>query len=104
MSFEMLNDNVLISSQQEDKRNSSIIIPESASKDNGSSIGVVEAVGPGAYDVSSGKIIPMKVKKGDKVYYRKWAGSDVKVTEGEKIVEYKVLQEKDIFAILVENK
>ena len=57
--------------------------------------GEVVAVGDGA-QTPDGKIIPLNIKKGDKVLYDKYAGSEVKY-EGNK---YLVMHEKDVMAII----
>lgn len=57
--------------------------------------GTVVAVGQGRY-AENGTKIPMEVKVDDVVVYSKYAGEDYK--EDEK--EYKILNEKDILAII----
>jgi len=54
------------------------------------------ATGPGAAS-KEGKIIPMTVKKGDKVVYAKYSGTDIK---GDNDEDYLILSEKDILAIV----
>ena len=70
-----------------------IIIPDSAKEKPQE--GIVIAVGKGKLD-KDGKLIPMDVKKGDKVLMPKYGGSDVKI--GDK--EYKIINEEDIVAIV----
>lgn len=57
-------------------------------------IAEVIEVGPGG--IVDGKEIKMELKKGDKVIYSKYAGTEVKV-EGE---EYIIIKEADILAVL----
>jgi chaperonin GroES len=70
---------------------SGIVIPDTAKEKP--QIGEVMAVGPGAMD-DNGKKLPMVVKVGDKVMYKKWGGNEVKVgTE-----EWLIIEQKDIMA------
>lgn len=74
---------------------SGIVLPDSVKEKP--QMGVVVAVGPGAYSVE-GKLMPMVVKVGQKVMYKKWGGNETKVgTE-----EWLIVEQKDIMAI-VEN-
>ena len=57
---------------------------------------IAEIVAVGAGKVEDGKTVPMTVKVGDKVIASKYAGTTVKL-DG---VEYTVLSEDDIFAIV----
>lgn len=59
-------------------------------------MGEVLSVGPGATN-KDGKMIPMTVKKGDKVVYAKYSGTDIKGDDDE---DYLILSEKDILAIV----
>jgi chaperonin GroES len=60
-------------------------------------MGLVMAVGEGGIS-SEGKNVPIVVKVGQKVMYKKWGGNEVKVgTE-----EWLLVEQKDILAI-VEN-
>jgi chaperonin GroES len=43
-----------------------------------------------------GDKIPMEVKKGDKVLYGKYSGTEVTIAD----VEYLIMRESDIFAII----
>ena len=74
---------------------SGIVLPDSAKEKP--QMGKVVAVGPGAYN-AEGKLMPMVVKVGQKVMYKKWGGNETKVgTE-----EWLIVEQKDIMAI-VEN-
>jgi chaperonin GroES len=90
-----LFDNVLIKPlEAETTTASGIIIPDSAKEKP--QMGEVMAVGPGMVD--DGKIVPnsMMVKVGQKVMYKKWGGTEVKVN-GE---EWMLVEQKDILAIV----
>ena len=89
-----LFDNVLIKPlEAEEKLPSGIILPDSAKEKP--QMGLVMAVGEGKTD-EHGKLIPMVVKTGMKVMYKKWGGDEVKV-KGE---EWTVVEEKSILAIV----
>lgn len=93
-SIQPLFDNVLIKPlEAEAKTASGIILPDTAKEKP--QAGLVVAIGPGAVN-EDGKKIPMEVKVGDKVMYKKWGGNEVKV-EG---VEMMLVEQKDILAIL----
>lgn len=55
--------------------------------------GDVVAVGPGRVD-DKGTRIPLEVKKGDRVIYAKYAGTEIKIDSD----EYIILRESDILA------
>ena len=59
--------------------------------------GIVIAVGPGG--MVDGKEVTMQVKEGDKVIYKKYSTTEVKV-DGE---EYLMVKQNDILAIVVEE-
>lgn len=89
-----LFDNVLIRpSEAENKTASGIILPDSAKEKP--QIGEIMAVGPGAIN-DQGKVVPIVVKVGQKVMYKKWGGNEVKVN-GE---EWMLIEKKDILAIV----
>jgi chaperonin GroES len=56
--------------------------------------GEIMAVGPGKYE--DGKLVPMGVKKGDKVLYGKYSGTEVTI-DGEQLL---ILRESDVLAII----
>jgi chaperonin GroES len=74
---------------------SGIVIPDSAKEKPQE--GKVIAVGLGKKD-EKGNLVPMTVKVGDVVMYKKWGGTEVKV-EGK---EHLLVKEEDLLAI-VEN-
>ena|SRR3989344_4413077 len=89
-----LLDNVLIEpAEEETKSPGGIYLPENAKEKP--TIGVVKAVGPGKLD-ENGKIIKLSVKVGDKVYYKKWGGNEIKIAG----IELLLVEEKDILAII----
>ena len=91
-----LGDRVLIKpTVEEEKSKGGILLPDTVSKEK-PQVGEVLSVGPGATN-KDGKMIPMTVKKGDKVVYAKYSGTDIKGDDDE---DYLILSEKDILAIV----
>ncbi|HPA13839.1 MAG TPA: co-chaperone GroES [Desulfobacterales bacterium] len=95
MKIRPMNDRVLVLRvEKEEKSSGGIIIPDTAKEKPQE--GKVVSVGPGKM-ADNGKRIPMEVKKGDRVLFSKYAGSDIKI-DG---VEHVVMREDDILAIFV---
>ena len=89
-----LFDNVLIQPlEAESKTASGIILPDTVKEKP--QIGTVKAVGKGKTD-KTGKLIPMVVKVGDKVMYKKWGGNEVKIERE----EWTLVSQEDILAIV----
>jgi len=89
-----LHDRVIVKRiEQEQKSAGGIIIPDTA-KEKPQEAKIV-AVGPGRRD-ENGKLIPPEVKKGDRVLFGKYSGSEIKL-DGE---EHLILREEDIMAVL----
>lgn len=94
ITIQPLFDNVLVKPlDAETKTASGIILPDSVKEKP--QIGTVMAIGTGATS-PEGKLIPMIVKVGQKVMYKKWGGNEVKV-EG---AEWMLVEQKDILAIV----
>ncbi len=94
MSIRPLHDRVLVKRlDQEQKTKGGIIIPDSAKEKPME--GEVIAVGNGIHS-EDGKVRPLDVKKGDKILFGKWGGTEVKI-DGE---EYLIMKESDILAII----
>ncbi len=85
---------MVIEPLREEKKKGGIILPDTIEKERQEK-GKVIAVGAGKLD-SNGKRIPLEVKKGDVVIFRKYGPNEVKV--GEK--EYLICREEDILAIV----
>jgi chaperonin GroES len=97
MKFRPLHDRVVVRRIDEDTKTAGgIIIPDTAKEKPMQ--GEVIAVGPGARD-EAGKIIALEVKKGDRVLFGKWSGTEVKI-DGEELL---IMKESDILGI-VEGK
>jgi chaperonin GroES len=94
MQIKPLADRVVIRPlEPEEKKQGNIIIPDTAKEKPMQ--GEVVAVGPGKI-AESGQKISMEVKKGDKVLYGKYAGTEVTI-DG---TDYLIMRESDILAIL----
>jgi chaperonin GroES len=94
MQFRPLQDRVLVRRvEEEEKTAGGIIIPDTAKEKPVQ--GEVVAVGPGVHD-GSGKLVPPGVKKGDRVLFGKWSGTELKI-DGEELA---IMKESDIFGII----
>jgi chaperonin GroES len=77
----------------EEKTASGIIIPDSAKEKPQE--GKVIACGPGMKD-KAGKVVPMDVKKGDRILFAKFGGSEVRL-DGK---DYLIMKEEDVMGIV----
>jgi len=94
MKFRPLYDRVVVRRIEEDMKTAGgIIIPDTA-KEKPMQAEVI-AVGPGARD-ESGQIVPLDVKKGDRVLFGKWSGTEVKI-DGEELL---IMKESDILGVI----
>ena len=94
MKFRPLHDRVVVRRIEEDERTTGgIIIPDTAREKP--SQGKVIAVGPGSRD-EGGKVVKPDVKKGDRVLFGKWSGSEVTI-DGEELL---IMKESDVLGIL----
>ena len=98
MNFKPLHDRVLVRRVESDQKTAGgIIIPDTAQEKPME--GEVLEVGSGARD-EVGKLVPLDVKKGDKILFGKWSGTEVKMN-GE---EYLIIKESDIMGIIISKK
>ncbi|MCB9894387.1 MAG: co-chaperone GroES [Planctomycetes bacterium] len=89
-----LNDKVLIErAKAEEKTKGGIILPDS-SKEKPKE-GKIVAVGQGRI-TEQGERLPFQVKKGDKVLFKSYAGTDVKI-DGK---DYILMSEEEILAVI----
>ncbi len=94
MNFRPLHDRVVIKrADAETKSAGGIIIPDTAGEKPQQ--GEVVAVGPGGRD-EAGKLIPIDLKKGNKVLFGKWSGTEVKI-DGKELL---IMKESDIMGVL----
>ena len=98
MNFKPLHDRVLVKRVASDEKTAGgIIIPDTAQEKPME--GEVLEIGSGSRN-ENGKLEPLDVKKGDKILFGKWSGTEVKMN-GE---EYLIMKESDIMGILAVTK
>lgn len=94
MKFRPLHDRVVVRRLDgEEKTKGGIIIPDTAKEKPQE--GEVVAVGAGARD-EAGKLVALDVKKGDRVLFGKWSGTEVKI-DGQDLL---IMKESDIMGIV----
>ncbi|MBO0741392.1 MAG: co-chaperone GroES [Hyphomicrobiaceae bacterium] len=94
MKFRPLHDRVVVRRvEQETKSAGGIIIPDTAAEKPQQ--GEIIAAGPGARD-ETGKIVALDVKRGDKVLFGKWSGTEVKI-DGQELL---IMKESDIMGVI----
>ncbi len=94
MKFRPLHDRVLVKRvNQEEKTAGGIILPDSVQEKPME--GKIIAAGSGAKS-EDGKVTPLDVKKGDKILFGKWSGTEIKV-DGEDLL---IMKESDILGII----
>ena len=94
MKFRPLHDRVALKRlENESKTAGGIIIPDTAAEKPQQ--GEVIAVGPGARG-DDGKIVALELKKGDRVLFGKWSGSEVKIDGAELLI----MKESDVMGVL----
>ncbi|UCB47913.1 MAG: co-chaperone GroES [Deltaproteobacteria bacterium] len=94
MKIKPLHDRVIVKRiEEEETTKGGIIIPDTAKEKPIE--GKVVAVGAGKL-LDNGKMQPLEVKKGDRILFGKYAGTDIKI-EGE---EHLIMREEDIIAIV----
>ena len=94
LTFRPLHDRVLVKRLEGDeKTKGGIIIPDTAKEKP--SEGKVIAVGAGTRG-EDGKLHPLDVKKGDKIIFGKWSGTEVKI-DGDELL---IMKESDIMGIV----
>lgn len=95
MKFRPLHDRVLVKRlDSEEKTAGGIIIPETAQEKPME--GKILEVGSG-YVNEDGKVRPLDLKKGDRVLFGKWSGTEVKIDGTELLI----MKESDIMGVLL---
>ena len=93
-SLKPLSDRIIVKAvTAEEKTAGGIFLPDSA-KEKPQQAEVI-AVGPGKVQ-DNGKLAPVDVKVGDRVYYGKYSGTEVKLDGS----EYVVLRQDDILGVV----
>ncbi|MCA9510047.1 MAG: co-chaperone GroES [Myxococcota bacterium] len=94
MKIRPLHDRILVKRVEEEAKTSGgIIIPDSAKEKPQE--GKVVAVGGGKIG-EDGKVTPLDVKKGDKILFSKYSGTEVNL-DG---VEHLIMREDDVLAVI----
>ena len=94
MKFRPLHDRVVIRRvEEETKTTGGIIIPDTAKEKPME--GEIIAVGPGARD-EKGTLVPLDVKKGDRILFGKWSGTEIKL-DGQDLL---IMKESDVMGVL----
>ena len=98
MNFKPLHDRVLVKRVASDEKTAGgIIIPDTAQEKPME--GEVLEIGSG-FRNENGKLEPLDVKKGDKILFGKWSGTEVKMNGD----EYLIMKESDIMGIITSGK
>ena len=96
MNIEPLYDRVVVCPCESEKTSEGgIVLPDTANKERPME-GEIVAVGAGKL-LDNGDVRPLTVKKGQKIIYGKYAGTEVK-NQGK---EYVILREDDIMGVVV---
>ena len=94
MNIRPLQDRVLVLRTEKDEKTAGgIIIPDTAKEKPQE--GKVVAAGPGKRD-KDGTLVPLDVKKGDRILFSKYAGNEIKI-DGEELL---IMKEDDILGII----
>ncbi len=94
MKLRPLQDRILVKRvEEEEKTKGGIIIPDTAKEKPAE--GKVVAVGNGKLG-DDGKRIPLEIKKGDRILFGKYSGTEVKVDNEEQLI----MREDDVLAII----
>jgi chaperonin GroES len=94
MKIRPLQDRVIVKRLEEEQKTAGgIIIPDTAKEKPQK--GEIVAAGPGKRN-EDGKLQPLDIKKGDKVLFSKYAGTEIKV-EGDELL---IMREDDIVGVI----
>jgi chaperonin GroES len=94
MNLRPLQDRIIVKRLEEENVTAGgILIPDTAKEKP--QRGEVIAVGKGKV-TEDGKVLPMDVKKGDKVLFGKYAGTEIKI-DGQ---DYLIMREDDILGVI----
>ena len=94
MNVKPLSDRIVVKPEPaEEKTASGIILPDTAQEKP--QIGTILAVGPGKTS-DTGDLVKMALKKGDRVLYGKYSGTEIAV-DGDDVL---IMRESDILATL----
>ena len=94
MKVRPLGDRIIVKRVEEDeKTKGGIVIPDSAKEKQAE--GKIIAVGKGVRD-EDGKFVALEVKKGNRIIFSKYAGTEVTIDDE----EYLIMREEDVLGII----
>ncbi|MCD6093640.1 MAG: co-chaperone GroES [Candidatus Omnitrophica bacterium 4484_213] len=94
MNLKPLGDHIIVKRlEAENKTKGGIVIPDTAKEKPQQ--GKVIAVGKGKV-LEDGKVIPLEVKKGDRILFGKYSGDEIKID----LEDYLIIRESDVLAII----
>ncbi len=98
-----IGDKIIVSPEKKEthKTQSGIFLPENSSAADKPQIGIVLSVGEGRL-LESGEYSPLTVKAGDKVLFRKFAGTEIALDKKEDTIL--LMTERDVLGIIEEDK
>ena len=95
MNLQPLEDRIVVKpGESEETTASGLVIPDSAQEKPQQ--GEVLAVGPGKRSEQTGDVIPVDVKKGDKILFGKWSGTEIKI-DGQDLL---IMKESDVLGVV----
>ncbi|MBL1216713.1 MAG: co-chaperone GroES [Planctomycetes bacterium] len=95
MKVRPLGDKILVKRDDKvEKTESGLYLPESA-KDTPKT-GTVESIGQGRLNKDTGEYSPFTVKRGDRVLFSSYAGTEVKINDSELLI----MSEEEILAVI----
>ena len=95
MKVRPLGDKIIIKrAEAQKKTDAGIYLPESA-KDKPKE-GKIVAVGSGVLNKDTGEYMPFTVKKGDRVLFTSYAGTEIKIDD----IEHVILREEEVLGII----
>jgi chaperonin GroES len=95
VTFRPLHDKILVKRDAADSKTATgLYLPEKAKETPRT--GVIEAVGTGVLNRETGELIPLTVKKGQRVLFSSYSGTEVKL-DGD---EFLVMSEEELLAVI----
>jgi chaperonin GroES len=93
MKLQPLEDRIVVRPAESEERTASgLVIPDTAKEKPQQ--GEVLAVGPGKRAESTGEVIPLDIKAGDRIVFSKFGGTEISV-DGEELL---ILSSRDVLA------
>ncbi len=94
MKIQPLSNHILLEPLREERKRGGIILPDTVDKERPEK-GKIIAVGAGKLN-KEGKRVPLEVKKGQVVLFKKYGPDEIKVDDK----EYLIAREEDILAVI----